>query len=81
MRHPSLLDLQAARAQPDAQRAAARGVQQLGAGLAMGQQMIDRLERNVRVSTGLNPTFGGETYGACGCTPKTLVVGVSHCFA
>jgi len=30
----------------------------------VGQQMIDRLERNVRVSTGLNPTFGGETYGS-----------------
>lgn len=27
-------------------------------------QTIDRLERNYRVSTGLNPTFGGETYGS-----------------
>lgn len=25
---------------------------------------IDRLERNFRVSTGANPTFGGETYGS-----------------
>lgn len=28
------------------------------------QQLIDRLERNVRVSTGLVPAFGGETYGS-----------------
>ena len=30
----------------------------------MTGQFIDRLERNMRVSTGLNPTFGGETYGS-----------------
>lgn len=28
------------------------------------QMMIDRIERNVRVSTGLVPAAGGETYGA-----------------
>lgn len=28
------------------------------------QQMVDRLERNARVSTGLVPQMGGETYGA-----------------
>lgn len=27
-------------------------------------QLIDRLERNMRVSTGLVPAFGGETYGS-----------------
>src|SRR5690606_36584548 len=27
-------------------------------------QMMDRLERNMRVSTGLVPTFGGEPYGS-----------------
>lgn len=28
------------------------------------QQTIDRLERNFRVSTGLSPQFGGESYGS-----------------
>lgn len=28
------------------------------------QAMIDRLERNTRVSAGLNPQFGGESYGS-----------------
>jgi len=28
------------------------------------QQLIDRMERNFRTSTGLVPQFGGETYGA-----------------
>lgn len=27
-------------------------------------QMIDRIERNMRISTGLVPAFGGETYGS-----------------
>lgn len=33
-------------------------------GDVMAQQGIDRLERNARVSLGLVPQFGGETYGA-----------------
>jgi hypothetical protein len=35
-------------------------------------QMVDRLERNFRVSAGLNPMFGGETPGAALRTGRAL---------
>lgn len=39
---------------------------------ARTSQMIDRLERNFRVSSGLSPTFGGETPGAALRTGRAL---------
>ncbi len=50
-----------------------KGIQPVQGGPSpLATQMVDRLERNARVSSGANPMFGGETLGAATRTGRGM---------